>query len=350
MKPINPTSLPVTPDSVEQHRVADASCPDIAQQELVAGLVGKLMHRIDVLEGQIDMLTADTTHLTAHTLGLYQENRHDFETGLLNKRGFNQAGNSLIEQGKPFALFIADLMSLKAINDQLGHNAGDRVIDDTGKVLKFGMTFLSMFTVLGIKDDPIVARLGGDEYGLIVPLEGINELASEQLETAEDGLEFLNNSHSRTETSDYKPVIRHTGDQLKRARRGELTYQDAVTMIYGAVQRLYKEEYLANSQDPDFGQGIALGGAIFDPETNPDATLKSLKDEADIEMYADKAMQQLVLGTYDRRTKQRTTPDRRSNTDRREADRRSGIDRRVPIQIGRVSILPTTGSIHPPKM
>ncbi|OBS10294.1 diguanylate cyclase domain-containing protein [Acidihalobacter prosperus] len=60
-------------------------------------------------------------------------------------------------QSSPFAIGILDLMGLKAINDRLGHNSGDRVVDEAARRLEAFR-----------QGDDLVARLSGDEFGLIL--------------------------------------------------------------------------------------------------------------------------------------------------------------------------------------
>ncbi|AOU97495.1 hypothetical protein BI364_05470 [Acidihalobacter yilgarnensis] len=60
-------------------------------------------------------------------------------------------------QSSPFAIGILDLMGLKSINDRLGHNSGDRVVNEAARRLE---TFR--------QGEDLVARLSGDEFGLIL--------------------------------------------------------------------------------------------------------------------------------------------------------------------------------------
>ena len=83
-------------------------------------------------------------------------------TGLYNRRGFFLLAEQQLKiarrtQTSYFILF-ADLDGLKNINDTFGHEMGDRVIVDTGQILK--ETF---------READIVARLGGDEFAIFIP-------------------------------------------------------------------------------------------------------------------------------------------------------------------------------------
>ncbi len=80
-------------------------------------------------------------------------------TGLYNRRGFYDAGRerlrSAIRDGQGVAAFFVDLNGMKPINDQFGHEHGDRALIDMADVLR---------TVF--RESDIVARLGGDEFAV----------------------------------------------------------------------------------------------------------------------------------------------------------------------------------------
>ncbi|MDD6204166.1 MAG: EAL domain-containing protein [Firmicutes bacterium] len=85
----------------------------------------------------------------------YEVNR-DPLTGLLNRRGFQAALESMRPSGFPTAVCMFDLDNLKTINDTFGHHAGDRII--------------SAFSDLLLRESgngDILCRYGGDEFILI---------------------------------------------------------------------------------------------------------------------------------------------------------------------------------------
>jgi diguanylate cyclase (GGDEF)-like protein/PAS domain S-box-containing protein len=81
-------------------------------------------------------------------------------TGLLNRRGFmmvaGQEHRIAVRQKLGLAIVFADLDGLKQINDQLGHELGDRAIRQVGEILR--ATF---------RESDVVARLGGDEFAAL---------------------------------------------------------------------------------------------------------------------------------------------------------------------------------------
>jgi two-component system cell cycle response regulator len=82
-------------------------------------------------------------------------------TGLYNRRGFQMLGSQALKMAyrlkKNLLLFFADLDNLKKINDQFGHQEGDRALMIVADIFK--KTFRS---------SDITARFGGDEFVALV--------------------------------------------------------------------------------------------------------------------------------------------------------------------------------------
>lgn len=78
-------------------------------------------------------------------------------TGLYNRRGFLELSQQLVRVAErerhQLALVFVDLDGLKAINDGLGHEQGDRAISEAGELLRSTC-----------RATDLVARLGGDEF------------------------------------------------------------------------------------------------------------------------------------------------------------------------------------------
>ncbi len=85
---------------------------------------------------------------------------HDPLTGLPNRLLFNdrlQHGISNARRsGRPMALFVLDIDGFKALNDALGHSAGDAVLRETAARLQ-----------ASVRVSDTVARLGGDEFVIV---------------------------------------------------------------------------------------------------------------------------------------------------------------------------------------
>jgi len=90
---------------------------------------------------------------------------HDELTGLDNRRSFLERLGSVLadRRARPVALFYLDLDRLKAMNDFLGHGAGDRFLRALAGRLREA-----------VRRDDFVARLGGDEF--VILAENVGEL------------------------------------------------------------------------------------------------------------------------------------------------------------------------------
>ena len=86
--------------------------------------------------------------------------RHDVLTGLANRAEFNarldEASKRLKRNGAPVTVMMLDLDKFKAVNDTLGHPAGDRLLVEVGKRLQSTL-----------RETDVLARLGGDEFAII---------------------------------------------------------------------------------------------------------------------------------------------------------------------------------------
>ena len=88
-------------------------------------------------------------------------NERDHLTGLLNTRAFDAALTARLEQGRPFGLVLADMDSMREINDAEGHAVGNDVLRHAGDILSRTS-----------EGDAQVARVGGDEFAVITSMPG----------------------------------------------------------------------------------------------------------------------------------------------------------------------------------
>jgi diguanylate cyclase (GGDEF)-like protein len=89
-------------------------------------------------------------------------------TGVKNRRRFREDLDLFVSQadrlGLPLSLILLDIDHFKQYNDTFGHPAGDRVLQQVGRMLRS--------TVRG---HDVVARYGGEEFVVLLPATGSRE-------------------------------------------------------------------------------------------------------------------------------------------------------------------------------
>ncbi len=107
----------------------------------------------------------------------------DSLTGIANRAAFDRALDSAMTRahadGTPLLLALVDLDGFKAINDTLGHTAGDDVLRDVGRVLQAPWLKGSF-----------AARLGGDEFAVLIDNPSLVAQPSHVCARLEEALRF----------------------------------------------------------------------------------------------------------------------------------------------------------------
>ncbi|VAX39300.1 diguanylate cyclase/phosphodiesterase (GGDEF & EAL domains) with PAS/PAC sensor(s) [hydrothermal vent metagenome] len=116
---------------------------------------------------------------------------HDQVTGLPNRaylldRIEQCIARSLRVPGYRYAVLYLDLDNFKLVNDSMGHDRGDKLLQDVAQRLRACMRTID--SVARVEED-IAARVGGDEF--IVLLEGLRDL-KDSARVAQRFLEVLN--------------------------------------------------------------------------------------------------------------------------------------------------------------
>ena len=162
-------------DAVREHGLTEA---DFAPSDLAMELL-YLQEAKSVVMGELRALNArlETAKQVAE-----QQALTDPLTGLANRRAFDQAlARALFltqNGGGPFAVAHLDLDLFKAVNDTMGHAAGDHVLTRVAGVLR-----------AETRRSDVVARVGGDEFVLLLHgrthlnnLQGLGDRIIRQLE------------------------------------------------------------------------------------------------------------------------------------------------------------------------
>ncbi|MBW8311107.1 MAG: GGDEF domain-containing protein [Rhizobium sp.] len=101
-----------------------------------------------------------------HTERAYEDLRKlasvDPLTGVLARNGLSEHGQRLLSEmrrhGRPMAMLLMDMDQFKAVNDNLGHEAGDRLLRHLAERAR-----------LVLRGEDVLARLGGDEFVAMLP-------------------------------------------------------------------------------------------------------------------------------------------------------------------------------------
>ncbi len=107
---------------------------------------------------------------------LLHQATHDALTGLHNRPLFRQRIEQSLIDDIPFAVYFLDLDRFKIINDSLGHEAGDRMLQEIA---------LRLRTALSHVEGAVIARLGGDEFAIVASTPHPEHLGHDILEALE---------------------------------------------------------------------------------------------------------------------------------------------------------------------
>jgi diguanylate cyclase (GGDEF)-like protein len=103
-------------------------------------------------------------------------------TGLFNRRYFDSRLEAELQRARrhnePLALLMVDIDNFKAINDELGHVVGDRLLRCVSDRLRRGVRIFD-----------VCARYGGDEFAILMPSSNVETavLVAERIRTTVGG-------------------------------------------------------------------------------------------------------------------------------------------------------------------
>lgn len=114
----------------------------------------------------------DITEITSHVSTLTHQACHDPLTGVTNRAVMDDRLHHAIDRarraGSKIALYFIDLNDFKPINDQYGHEAGDKILIGIASALR-----------ACLRNSDTISRFGGDEFIIIIEdVEGEEHIQS----------------------------------------------------------------------------------------------------------------------------------------------------------------------------
>ncbi len=110
----------------------------------------------------INTLKAAAETSSSRALELEEEARRDALTGVYNRAHLDQILAREFENSMrhrwPLSVAFADLDDFKSINDRFGHQAGDRILQTTARILRHNT-----------RETDLIARYGGEEFVVVLP-------------------------------------------------------------------------------------------------------------------------------------------------------------------------------------
>lgn len=174
----------------------------------------------------------DITEITSHVSTLTHQACHDPLTGVTNRAVMDDRLHHAIDRaqraGSKIALYFIDLNDFKLINDQHGHEGGDKILIGVASALR-----------ACLRNSDTISRFGGDEFIIIVEdIEG-----EEHTQTVLTAIEFAIS----------EPIVLYNETSLvANASIGMALYPedavDADSLIKAADMAMYQQKKIKNKK------------------------------------------------------------------------------------------------------
>jgi diguanylate cyclase (GGDEF)-like protein len=214
-----------------------------------------------------------------HAARVELQARTDTLTGLANRRALDDwlqdAVTAWCDRKLPVGLAAVDLNGLKRINDDQGHEAGDRVLRQLADILRRSASGLT---------SPMVARMGGDEFCIAVSGYDAPDIVAAAEAACSAGWDQL-------------PHGLACGVVITTDAVGSVETPARLLRLADAVQ--YRAKRISSRVPVVAGRGLAPEQAVVlaaaDEPTTPDRRVFRGRDQAHLAHLTDAAMRALDL-------------------------------------------------------
>ncbi|MCM1264374.1 MAG: diguanylate cyclase, partial [Butyrivibrio sp.] len=195
------------------------------------GSAAKMIAMLRTNEEIQQQLEESLATLNANNIALDTLSKSDGLTGILNRRGFYDSAQKLVDKnkvsGEPVLAVYVDMNNLKIINDRYGHEEGD-----------FSLKLISDILVESVEGKGVAGRIGGDEFACLIEYRE-NDDEGLMLQAIYDRFDTFNLSSDK----EYNVTV-SAGAYLLRAD-DTLSLSDALTQ---ADEKLYEVKQLRKKE------------------------------------------------------------------------------------------------------
>ncbi len=123
---------------------------------------------VEPVDNDMVLTLTDISGLMRRQLAAERKANSDYLTGVMNRHGFEQAAQRVVESDAGGLVLFIDLNGFKQVNDRFGHSAGDRLLQ-----------IVSGRLVDSCRSQDLVGRFGGDEF--VVLAAGLTPVTEQNL-------------------------------------------------------------------------------------------------------------------------------------------------------------------------